>query len=179
MDVRDLDPASFLPSSRSVAFRKRAWAAVGGYPEQLTFAGEDTAFCLALRDAGFRMTLDLDARVAWRPRPSLSAYIRQQYLYGIGDGEARIKAPFYLKIILKHGLLAVQLLAGILYPILFFFVLAELAFYAARFHRLYRWKGKPASLWLPAFGLIAVKEWSALAGFLAARLRPSRIGSAA
>src|SRR5690606_23957641 len=31
--VDEIDAASFLPSSRSVAFRRTAWAAVGGYPE--------------------------------------------------------------------------------------------------------------------------------------------------
>ncbi|MBL0174500.1 MAG: glycosyltransferase [Ignavibacteria bacterium] len=174
MDVRDLDPATFLPSSRSFAFRVAAWRAVGGYPEDLTFAGEDTAFCLALKQAGFRMALDLEARVRWRPRPRLSAYMRQQYLYGIGDGEARNKAPFYLKIILKHGLLVAFCLAGIWFWPLLVVALAASAWYTLRMRRLYRWSAQPASVWLPAFALVAVKEWSALAGFLAGSLRPSR-----
>ncbi len=32
-DVDEVDAANFLPSSRSVAYTKSAWAAVGGYPE--------------------------------------------------------------------------------------------------------------------------------------------------
>jgi glycosyltransferase involved in cell wall biosynthesis len=46
--VEEIDPATFLPSSRSVAFRKSAWAAVGGYPEWLDYC-EDLIFDLRLR----------------------------------------------------------------------------------------------------------------------------------
>src|SRR5258708_3452189 len=33
----DVKPQRFLPSSRSVAFRRGAWAAAGGYPEWLDY----------------------------------------------------------------------------------------------------------------------------------------------
>jgi glycosyltransferase involved in cell wall biosynthesis len=46
--VGEVDPASFLPSSRSVAFRKAAWAAVGGYPEWLDYC-EDLVFDFRMR----------------------------------------------------------------------------------------------------------------------------------
>ena len=42
---QDIRPEKFLPSSRSVAFRKEAWEAVGGYPEWLDFS-EDLIFDL-------------------------------------------------------------------------------------------------------------------------------------
>src|SRR5258708_34517341 len=32
-EVRDVNPAPYQPSSRSVAFRRAAWEAAGGYPE--------------------------------------------------------------------------------------------------------------------------------------------------
>ena len=41
---RHFDPTSFLPSARSVAFRKKIWEKVGGYSEKLDKAGEDTLF---------------------------------------------------------------------------------------------------------------------------------------
>ncbi|MBZ0289718.1 MAG: hypothetical protein K8I30_18995, partial [Anaerolineae bacterium] len=46
--VNEIDPATFLPSSRSIAFRKSAWAAVGGYPEWLDYC-EDLVFDLRLK----------------------------------------------------------------------------------------------------------------------------------
>ena len=44
----DIAPATFLPSSRSIAFRRMAWAAAGGYPEWLDYC-EDLVFDFALR----------------------------------------------------------------------------------------------------------------------------------
>ena len=38
-DLSDVDPLKFLPSSRSVAFLKTAWQAVGGYPVGANQAG--------------------------------------------------------------------------------------------------------------------------------------------
>ena len=41
---RRYDPRVFMPSGRSLAFRKEAWEKVGGYSESLDRAGEDTLF---------------------------------------------------------------------------------------------------------------------------------------
>ena len=46
--VEDVNPDTFLPSSRSVAFLKSAWEAVHGYPEWLDYS-EDLVFDRALR----------------------------------------------------------------------------------------------------------------------------------
>ena len=49
----EINPATFLPGSRSVAFRKRAWEAVGGYNEWLSGYGFDDAdFYIRLRKNG-------------------------------------------------------------------------------------------------------------------------------
>lgn len=83
----DIDPADFLPSSRSVLFRRRAWQAAGGYPEWLDY-GEDLVFDLALKRRGHRFRFAPDAIVWFRPRTSLAAFFRQYYLYARGDGKA-------------------------------------------------------------------------------------------
>ncbi|WJH35163.1 glycosyltransferase [Paenibacillus sp. CC-CFT747] len=41
--MRHMPDEEFIPSSRSLAFKKKAWATVGGYPEDL-FTAEDTKF---------------------------------------------------------------------------------------------------------------------------------------
>ncbi|MCP4426031.1 MAG: glycosyltransferase [Chloroflexi bacterium] len=83
----DVDPAKFLPSSRSVAFLKSAWEAVGGYPEWLDYS-EDLAFDMALREKYGEFPF-VDTAVAYfRPRGSLRAFFRQYYLYARGDGKA-------------------------------------------------------------------------------------------
>jgi glycosyltransferase involved in cell wall biosynthesis len=83
----DVRAATFLPSSRSVLFRRAAWEGVGGYPEWLDY-GEDLVFDLALRRHGSRFAFAPTALVHFRPRPSLAAFCRQYYRYARGDGKA-------------------------------------------------------------------------------------------
>jgi GT2 family glycosyltransferase len=85
--LRDVNPGRFLPSSRSVAFRKSAWEAVGGYPEWLDYC-EDLIFDLRLKEQGFTFAFAPEAVVAVRPRASLGAFYRQYYRYARGDGKA-------------------------------------------------------------------------------------------
>ena len=85
--VEDVAPDAFLPSSRSVLFRRRAWEQVGGYPEWLDYC-EDVVFDLALQRAGCRFTFAPGAIAWFRPRQSARAFFRQYYLYARGDGKA-------------------------------------------------------------------------------------------
>ncbi|HYY89262.1 MAG TPA: glycosyltransferase [Chloroflexota bacterium] len=85
--LADVSPARFLPSSRSVLFRRVAWECVGGYPEWLDY-GEDLVFDLALRRAGCRFAFAPDALVWFRPRGSLRSFFRQYFQYARGDGKA-------------------------------------------------------------------------------------------
>lgn len=87
----DIDPARFLPSSRSVAFTKAAWAQAGGYPEWLDYC-EDLLFDFAInaqapdRPSGFVWAPE--ALVHFRPRTSLRSFWTQYYRYARGDGKA-------------------------------------------------------------------------------------------
>ena len=126
--LADIRPAQFLPSSRSVAFRKSAWQAVGGYPEWLDYC-EDLVFDFALRRAGFRFAFAPDAIVYFRPRPDLRAFFQQYYRYARGDGKANlwpkrhavryltyILAPLVMALGLRYTILWVGLaLAGLAY----------------------------------------------------------------
>ena len=85
----DVDPARFLPSSRSVAFRRSAWAAVGGYPEWLEHS-EDLVFDLALREQFGPFAFAPEAVAYFRPRTSLRSYYRQYFAYARGDGKANL-----------------------------------------------------------------------------------------
>jgi glycosyltransferase involved in cell wall biosynthesis len=91
----DIDPATFLPSSRSVAFRKDAWDAVGGYPEWLDYS-EDLVFDLRLRDLGKRFLFAPQAVAHFRPRPTLRAFFQQYYRYARGDGKADLWRKRYV-----------------------------------------------------------------------------------
>jgi glycosyltransferase involved in cell wall biosynthesis len=87
--LEDIDPSTFLPSSRSVAFRKAAWREVGGYPEWLDYS-EDLVFDIALRDAGKQFAFAPGAVAHFRPRADLPAFYRQYYRYARGDGKANL-----------------------------------------------------------------------------------------
>lgn len=85
--VEEIKLDTFLPSSRSIAFRKSAWEKVGGYPEWLDYC-EDLVFDLALKGNGAQQAFVPNALVHFRPRKSFSSFYRQYYLYARGDGKA-------------------------------------------------------------------------------------------
>ncbi|GIU99269.1 MAG: hypothetical protein KatS3mg014_0885 [Actinomycetota bacterium] len=69
-DPAEWDEATFMPSSRSIAFRRSAIEAVGGYPEWLEI-GEDMYVDHRFRELGLDMRLARDAVVRWHLRPDL------------------------------------------------------------------------------------------------------------
>ena len=80
----EITEARFMPSSRSVAFRREAFDTVGGYPEWLD-VGEDMFFNHRLRERGLSMRLARDAVAYWPMRADLAAVWRQYYRYARGD----------------------------------------------------------------------------------------------
>lgn len=87
--VQEVQPDTFMPSHRSVAYRRSAWQALGGYPEWLDYC-EDLLFDMRLRQAGLRVAFEPRATVAFRPRASLRAFALQYFRYARGDGKAGI-----------------------------------------------------------------------------------------
>jgi glycosyltransferase involved in cell wall biosynthesis len=84
----EVDPQSFLPSARSLAFRKEVWYRVGGFPEWLTLTAEDTLFDVALKEHTSRWAFVPEAVVLWRLKSTVPQLFRQVRIYGRGDGEA-------------------------------------------------------------------------------------------
>jgi glycosyltransferase involved in cell wall biosynthesis len=87
--LSDVNPANFLPSSRSVAFRIAAWEAIGGYPDWLDFC-EDLILDLSLRARFGTFAFAPDAVAHFRPRSTLRAFAKQYYQYARGDGKANL-----------------------------------------------------------------------------------------
>lgn len=85
--VEDINPETFLPSSRSVAFVKTSWEAAGRYPEWLDYC-EDLIFDFRLRDVAGPFAFVPEARVYFRPRSTLKSFFKQYYLYARGDGKS-------------------------------------------------------------------------------------------
>jgi glycosyltransferase involved in cell wall biosynthesis len=113
----EIKPERFLPSSRSVAFTKAAWAQAGGYPEWLDYC-EDLIFDFAINDLRPQQPTAFvwspKALVYFRPRTNLRAFWTQYYRYARGDGKAdlfrkrhAIRYFIYLvalPLLIRHGL---------------------------------------------------------------------------
>lgn len=84
-----VDPSTFLPSSRSLAFRREVWEKAGGYPE-ISYTGEDTAYVMKLRALGCSIVYRKTALVYWHMRSNVVSLIAMIFLYGHGDGVNRL-----------------------------------------------------------------------------------------
>jgi len=121
--LKDIDKDNFLPSSRSLAFKKDCWQKVGGYPT-LTYTAEDTKFDLDLKDIGCKFYFAQKAFVYWDVPFDMQEARAKLFNYGYGDGQLKLRFKksiikilfilFPLHIILsnqkrKHFLLSYQL----------------------------------------------------------------------
>lgn len=108
----EVDPDTFLPSARSVAFRRSAWEKAGGYPEWVRVS-EDTAFDLALKAAGARFVFEPAALVEWRPASGIRRLFLQFSQYARGDARCGIWFRHYTKAYVVTCLFAACLIAGL------------------------------------------------------------------
>ena len=167
--LEPVDPERFLPSGRSVAFRKRAWAAAGGYPEWL-YTAEDTLFDRKLKSIGCRFVFVPEAIVHWRPRRTLWRFARQFYLYGVGSGRVAGFRAGYLYTIRQHLITALLAVWAVLRPLAWvgfglwsaYYVIASVRPQA----RLVRRRLGSVRAGLLALVLIEVRRLAGAAGFL-------------
>jgi glycosyltransferase involved in cell wall biosynthesis len=154
----EIRPETFLPSSRSVAFRKSAWTAVGGYPEWIDYC-EDLIFDLRLKKVistlhprrnrttvalpsptqagrggeqqGAAFVFEPTALVYFRPRRSLRSFFKQYYFYARGDGKADLWRKRHAIRYLTYLMAAplVALLGAWIHPLLWLLYLPGVAVY--------------------------------------------------
>jgi glycosyltransferase involved in cell wall biosynthesis len=75
----------FLPSSRSIAFRKIVWEKTEGYPEKLDYC-EDLFFDKKIESLGYKFLFNPKAIVYWPMRENINSFYKQIYNYALGDG---------------------------------------------------------------------------------------------
>ena len=80
---------SWLPSSRSVAFRKDRWQTADGYPEWIPFC-EDVLFDNKLMTKEGLPYFIREPLALWRPRTKLSKYFKQLFNYTRSEGHGFI-----------------------------------------------------------------------------------------
>jgi len=112
--VENIKCEEFLPSSRSIAFKKEAWKRARGYPEWLQTA-EDTVFDLQLKREGCKFVLARTAVAFWSIPNNLGNLLLKFFRYGRGDAEAgRYAMPHFGTNTLKSLLYLSGLLCFIL-----------------------------------------------------------------
>ena len=166
----EIKAENFLPSSRSIAFRKGAALPVGLYPEWLDFC-EDLIFDLRLRRVAGPFVFVPEALVYFRPRTTPRKYFRQYYLYARGDGKANLWFKRHLIRYLTYlVLLPSILIAGAwIHPLLWSLCLVGAAIYLRGPYRrlgplIRRAGGGSLGLWL--YAIIAI-PWLRVLGDLA------------
>ncbi|MGH2685516.1 MAG: glycosyltransferase, partial [Actinomycetota bacterium] len=168
----------YLPSARSVAFRRDAFETAGGYPEWLSI-GEDMLLNHRWRALGLRMQLAEGAVVYRRPRSDLRGYLTQFFRYAEGDALGGMHARRHAARFAAYGGLALAMLSSGRAPK----VLAALggAAYAARpIRRAFRLLPSArdraaASVAVPL--LMGVTDVAKMTGYVAGRLRRRGQGS--
>lgn len=76
---------NFLPSTRSMAFTKKAWEAVGGFPEGKANSAEDTDFNYKAVKMGLKYSRVKNATVEWGMPKSLTEFKTKIYEYAKWD----------------------------------------------------------------------------------------------
>ena len=149
---------NFLPSTRSMAFRKSAWKAVGGFPQSNNNSAEDTDFNYKAVKLGLKYARVKNALVDWAMpnsipefRNKIYDYAKWDVLYGIWwhpiqrFGSHNIKASL---IVLRYIIGSVFIVYGFFVPVLH--VILGILFF------LYEvWAYKKAGLWGPILQLVS------------------------
>ena len=81
---------NFLPSTRSIAFKKKLWLKVGGFPEKLTGTAEDTVFNYKIVQSGANIARVKNAIVEWGMPRTLKEAFNKMFLYAKGDAKTKI-----------------------------------------------------------------------------------------
>ena len=77
-------------SSRSIAYRKRLWQKIGGYPEDLTLAGDDMVFSLLLHSSTKAIAASTSLHCHWKLPQTLKSILKEARRNFRGAGEAGI-----------------------------------------------------------------------------------------
>lgn len=171
----------FLPSTRSIAFRKSVWEKVGGFSENLDDTAEDTMFNYKLIKEGINISRVKSARVEWDMPETLNVFYKKIFLYAKGDAKSGV-VKFPTKGIMSHNVkIFLKIIRYILFLLMFtlglinnsiyiytlLLILLVYSFYS--FNKVYvEMKDIKAGLW----GIILqfTSDFAGIAGFIVGKL---------
>jgi len=122
----NLTPGYFIPSSRSIAYKKEVFHKIGGYCEWLTLAGDDMVFGKEIMALGYNIHIVNKPNVSWIRHKTPHAFVKEMFRYGLGNGEAHVDfknfklyiAQLALRVIFIIAFLAMFLLKGTIFLII-------------------------------------------------------------
>lgn len=167
----------FSVSSRSIAYNKQVWEKIGGYPESLTLAADDTIFWRKIKSMGFRYSLIDKPYVYWTRHQTFKGFGKEAKRYGLGDGESGINQRSFFsnagETLLRYSALAHLIILPFyigltIWPALFFIVqLAGLRSYKNAVIRWWNMRHKFGTLILiSCFQMIEVTRVNYIVGYL-------------
>lgn len=126
----ELNRDTFLPSSRSIGFTKKAWEDVGKYPEDLDTC-EDLVFANKLKEKT-KLEVNEKALVSWKVSSSYSWFFRKISGYAQGDVKARYKPHLW-----RIGTVFLRYMVFIPYPWLFLLYLIYIWWKLSEFQKMF------------------------------------------
>lgn len=166
---------SFLPSTRSTAFKKSVWEKIGGFPENITDTAEDTVFNYKLIKNGVKIVRVKNAIVEWGMPETIINFQLSIFNYAKGDAKSGIW-NFPGKTLTSHNIhslsivfryvFAISLLVfSFVYPFLLtYLTIFLLIYFVWSFRKIYsRFREVKVALWGPVLQLVS--DLSVIAGF--------------
>jgi len=109
--LENIDPQTFLPSGRSLAFRRSIFVSTGGYPEYLSLAGEDSLFDFFFKTQINNFAFVPDAIAFWKFPDSFGTLFRMIHNYAKGDAEGgKLFWLYYFNLVREFGKLGFEVL---------------------------------------------------------------------
>ncbi|HEX6977518.1 MAG TPA: glycosyltransferase [Patescibacteria group bacterium] len=139
----------FLPSTRSIAFKRGSWKRVGGFDKNLNDTAEDTVFNFKAVKKNLKIVRVKNALVYWILPDNLLDTMKKFYSYAKGDAKSKIfwhpTKKFrshnikVLLVFLRYFIFALILLLGFSSPFLFLLLIILLFLYFLySFYKVYK-----------------------------------------
>ena len=107
----------FSVSSRSIAYKKHVWQQIGGYPEWLTLAADDTIFWKLIKKNRFKYAMIDKPYVYWGRHKTNKTFAKEAFRYGLGDGESRINYRNFWSNLIETGVRYTLFITLLLLPL--------------------------------------------------------------
>lgn len=159
-----VNPQEFLPASRSMAFRRKTWENLGGFP--INFSdNEDYVLANTMRKKRMQIFFAKDAIVYWYPRTNITGFFYMIYRFARGDTKAKLRYPKMISIFLRY----IFLFFLALYFPLFYLLIGLTIYLLWAVWKNYKYVNHPlAFLYLPVFQVTS--DIAVMAGFIRGRI---------